>query len=297
MKKIFVLLVSIFLASLLVQPAVLADDSNDDRTESSIENSDSHNDDEDTHSGAIMEHHSQSGSLLESTKERKEAVLKKLKAGKLTAIQANRKQAAQNLKDFQTNNGNLLKSVKSELTDEQKTELTGNAQEFKSSMDSLRKQAQTATGSALSDLQDQMKELASKHYQDMKDIVGDNSGALDIIDQRINVFEENQSLREENTQIRKSYASDKTTIVEKYRENFSKRLAGTLDTIPTEKLTQVDTKIDTLLNKYENDATLSEAKKNAIIAQLIAIKSLVEESMSANGIQGDVLDVINSLVK
>ena len=68
--------------------------------------------------------------------------------------------------------------------------------------------------------------------------------------------------------------------VGKYKESFTKTLGAKLNTIPTENLKVIGTKIDTLIEQYTNNTNLTPEKKENFVSQLQALKEIVNEKLT-----------------
>jgi PHP family Zn ribbon phosphoesterase len=79
-------------------------------------------------------------------------------------------------------------------------------------------------------------------------------------------------------------------MVIKYKENFVKRIGSKIEVLAQkkpEKLEQILTKIDKMIEKFENKTNLSSEKKDKIISQLIAIKEMVEDKLEETELNED----------
>jgi len=65
----------------------------------------------------------------------------------------------------------------------------------------------------------------------------------------------------------------------KYRELFAKKLAWKLDSLTDDKIKAIIAKIDVAIKKYSNNKRLTPEKKEKFIAQLNAIKDLLQEKL------------------
>ena len=86
------------------------------------------------------------------------------------------------------------------------------------------------------------------------------------------------------------------TTVDKYRMAFVKRLGDRLDNIPAEKLEQIAARIDTLIEKYENNENISDRKKEAMLSALMALKEIIDEKLEGDETTDEVIDAIEDLL-
>jgi len=222
--------------------------------------------------------------------------IKRLREEAREEIKSNREEAEANRKAFQADNRNELKSLKADLTDEQKATLSELGKMFKEDMDALKKELKdAATPEEKVAIYEEMKTLVETHYIAMKDVVKDNAEAVALLEERHQVYLENETLREENRETREEYRTEREETIDNYRENFAKRLGDRLGRISDANLQKLLDRIDTLLAKYENDTTITEARKDKIVGQLVALKELIEEHMENDDVEADVLDIIEEI--
>lgn len=65
----------------------------------------------------------------------------------------------------------------------------------------------------------------------------------------------------------------------KYREAFAKKLGDRLMKFPVEKLNTIITKIDAMTEKIEANTDMDETKKEKLLAQLEALRALIQDAI------------------
>jgi hypothetical protein len=324
MKKLFVLLVSVFLLTLSSTSFTFA--TNDTDKDSSISSGSSYDsedgeddsDDEDeekyimTGSGMwagkatfkefIFRKKSDegkmngSGWIMKEERDTMKAKIKEMKKDMLDGIKENRDAAKENRKRFQDENLDDIDDVKSGLTDVQKTELEKLKTSFGVEMDALRAKMKTLTTLEEKEVpQAEMKGLAESHYTAVKKILWDD--AKELIEKRKEVYEENESLREENRDARKEFRGERAKLVENYKTAFVSRLGVKLDKVSNAKLETILTKVNTMIPTYEANASINATKKDKILGQLVALKEIIEEKIETDDVETEVLDLMNELTQ
>lgn len=85
--------------------------------------------------------------------------------------------------------------------------------------------------------------------------------------------------KEDFNKIKETFAIKKQDLKLKYKEIFSKQLEWKLDKFSEDKLQSIMKKIDWSIEKYTSNEKLSSEQKEKFIAQLIALKELVQEKI------------------
>lgn len=209
-------------------------------------------------------------------------------------IKENRMEASENRKEFRSENKDELMELKESLSDEQKESLEVARDEYKVAREALVTEIKAANAEEKEALMEEMKELGAAHFAEVEEILGVE--AAELLAERKGVYEENSELRMENRETRSDYRSERKEYVEKYRQNFVKRLGNSLDSIPTEKLEEVADRIDAFIEKYEANDTISDTKKDAILDQLAALKVIIEEKLESDEEVDDVTEMVETLL-
>ncbi len=212
-------------------------------------------------------------------------------------IKGNREEAEKNRKDFRRDHKDEYEKVKSELSDDQKNELEKVRDDFKESMKDLREKMKNSdTEEERTAVHAQMKKLAEEHYARIKEIVGNSPEGKKIVDARKDVWAENEMLRKENRDIRSNFRESRKDIVNKYKKAFVKKLGSRLDKVPSDKLVKIADRIDTLIQKFENNGNVSTKRKEAMLSALAALKEIIEEKIEWDSTTNDVVGMIEDLL-
>jgi hypothetical protein len=233
---------------------------------------------------------------MEMMKEKK-MVFKKLKEARNETIKANRDQMKENRSGFKTENKEEMKEVFSSLDESTQAELKELNETHKEAMSALKAEYKDMekTEENMAALKEKMEAAKADHYNEMKNVLGDNTEALELLEKRKELYKENMELRKENAQARKDFRGERSELVGKYKTKFADRLKSNLDRISPEKLEKVSGKIDTVIEKIEAKTNMSDEKKDQIVYQLIALKELVDEQLDQNEIENED-DVISEVL-
>jgi len=77
----------------------------------------------------------------------------------------------------------------------------------------------------------------------------------------------------------KDFKETKQELKIKYKKQFAKKLAWKLDSLTDDKIKAIIAKIDVAIEKYSTNERLTPEKKEKFIAQLNAIKDLLQEKL------------------
>lgn len=86
--------------------------------------------------------------------------------------------------------------------------------------------------------------------------------------------------KQDFNKIKENFQVKKQDLKAKYKEQFAKQLQARLDKLPVEKLQSVIEKIDLSIEKYTANDKLTSQQKEKFIAQLHALKEIVQEKIS-----------------
>lgn len=92
-------------------------------------------------------------------------------------------------------------------------------------------------------------------------------------------MEKNKELRGDNKEIRQDFRQQRQDLRVKYREQFTKALGSRLDKMNEDKLNIVITRIDSAIAKVESNTKLTQTNKDKLLAQLDALKDLINEKL------------------
>lgn len=227
-----------------------------------------------------------SGALL------KKQELEKLREEKKEEIEQNKEKMKENRQEFRADVKELKSTSWALLTSEQKEKIKALNDAMKVELAPLiEKLRQEKNIDARKILIDQINEIHKKYVEKVKEIVGENANLLGLVDKRIEVLDENKLLRQENLDTRKEWREAKAELIEKYKTAFMNKLKSKLDTISAEKLEKVLTKVNAMIEKTLNNNKLSQTSKEKIIAQLEALKEILENKIDETTIINDEIDL------
>lgn len=203
-----------------------------------------------------------------------------------------------NLDNFIQENGKLKDILK--LTDEEKAEVDALREEHKDDVEALKAEyeAKIASWATLEEkdllrveLRTKLHELNKTFLEEMNSSVSRSDEVKAYVTARKAVFDENKALRMANLKNREELRWDKKVHVLKYKDKFVKAIWKKIDKIAMSKATALEkvlVKIDAMMDRFEANTKLSEENKTKILAQLIALKELVEDSLENSEIEQEV---------
>jgi len=208
----------------------------------------------------------------------------------------NRNEAKENRKAFREENKAELQEVRENLTDDQQSELENTRESFKNEFAALREEMKQAQDDQEKEaIREEIDELKGAQFIKIGEIIWES--ALVLIEERKAVSEENESLREESREIRAQYKANRKEQIDTYRDAFVKRIWNRLDNIPTANLEKAAEKIDAMLEKIENDETMSEERKQARLDAVLALKEIVEDRLENDESEEDILEIFSDILE
>lgn len=204
----------------------------------------------------------------------------------------------ENIENFKEENGKLRDVLK--LSDEEKAELDTLRSEHEEDVKALKAEYEAKINAATTpeakdvlreELRTKLHELNKTYLEEMNSLVSKNEEAKAYIMARKAVFDENKVLKQEFAKSREELRWDKKEHVLKYKDKFVKSIWKKVEKIAmqkSEKLEKVLVKIDAMMDRFEANTKLSEENKTKILAQLIALKELVEDSLESVEIEQEI---------
>lgn len=181
------------------------------------------------------------------------------------------------------------------LSQEQKAKLEELRISHQAEITSLKEELKTAgrDEEKRAELRLKYEVLLQKHVTELKEIIGSDSDFSTKISQAADARKEvrlqNQQIRSEIRAERKDLLEKKQASIVKYRTVFTKQLSLRLEKIPVEKLEKISEKIDALYTKTEANTRITDAKKEALLAQLVALQDVIETRLEETEIDMDSL--------
>ncbi|NUJ98053.1 hypothetical protein HGA92_04685 [Candidatus Gracilibacteria bacterium] len=243
-------------------------------------------------SGAIMTQsglyipQSVSGSII------KKEDLKILKQDKKENIEENKEEMKKNRQEFRDDVKDLKSASGALFTNEQKEKIKALNDQMKEELEpfieKLRQEKDIDTRKLIIE---EINAIHKKYAEKVKEIVGENANLVGLIDKRIEVLDKNKDLRQENLDTRKKWREERAELIEKYKTAFMNKLKSKLDTISADKLEKVLTKVNTMIQTTTNNKKLTQASKDKILAQLEALKEILENKIDETTIINDEVDL------
>lgn len=204
----------------------------------------------------------------------------------------------ENLQDFRTHSGSLRDNL--HLSDEDKAKLEALRSEHKSDMETLKAdyEAKIKVATTLEEkevlrveLREKMQELSKAYLTELKTLVSQDEQAHAYIEARKAVFEENKALRKASLEKRREFRGERVSQILTQKEVLTKSLGSRVDTIvqkKPEKVVNILTKVEAMIQKFETNTKLTEVNKQKILDQLKALKELIEDSATNQEIETEV---------
>lgn len=204
----------------------------------------------------------------------------------------------ENLQDFRTHSGSLRDNL--HLSDEDKAKLEALRSEHKSDMETLKAdyEAKIKVATTLEEkevlrveLREKMQELSKAYLTELKTLVSQDEQAHAYIEARKAVFEENKALRKASLEKRRELRGERVSQILTQKEVLTKSLGSRVDTIvqkKPEKVVNILTKVEAMIQKFETNTKLTEVNKQKILDQLKALKELIEDSVTNQEIETEV---------
>jgi len=218
-----------------------------------------------------------------------------IKAGAKADVKKNRMQAKENRSEFRTEYKDELEELKASLSDDQKSQLEELKAAYKSEVEEIRENMKSAeSDEERSELAWELAELRDQQFEDISEILWDE--AAEMLEARKAIFEENKALRSESKEVRMNAREERAEYIDTYKWAFLERIWNRLDGASADSLEKISERIDMILEKTENNTSMSEEKKQARIDAIMALKEIIEEQLEAAEEDQDALEVVSELI-
>lgn len=192
-------------------------------------------------------------------------------------IETNREEIRENREDFRTERGTgVVKKVA--LSEETKAKIKELMEAHKAKVEEY-KVALEAKELTRAEFLAKVEELRKSTHESLVALVWNNEEAMRILGLKKEMLENNMDLRKENVQAKKEFVNFKQGLKAKYKERFIKSLWTKLDKLSNEKLEKVLARIDAAVEKTWANEKLSQINKDKILAQLEALKAIINEKL------------------
>ncbi|MDD5770230.1 MAG: hypothetical protein PHE25_04615 [Candidatus Gracilibacteria bacterium] len=197
------------------------------------------------------------------------------------------KQVVNQAKDYAKDQ---IETTKKSLTQEQLTKVSELMKTLEVSIKYLR---ENITKDNLDEIKTKADELKAEYLQKFDD--AGLSDVKNIIESRFEIFYQNNFVKK--PEIQKTKNDYKKQILEarmqakmtvddlkmKYKQKFVKQLESKLATLSTDKIKNILAKIDIVIEKYNANTEITQEQKDKFIAQLNALKELLQEKLDEIG--------------
>ncbi len=222
----------------------------------------------------------------------KKEELEKLRQEKKIEIESNREKMKENKQEFKDDVKDLRSTSWALFTNEQKEKIKALNDQMKEELEPfIEKLRQEKDIDARKLIIEEINAIHKKYAEKVKEIVGENANLVGLIDKRIEVLDKNKDLRQENLDTRKEWREERAELIEKYKTAFMNKLKSKLDTISAEKLEKILVKVNTMIQTTTNNKKLTQASKDKILAQLEALKEILENKIDETTIINDEVDL------
>lgn len=113
----------------------------------------------------------------------------------------------------------------------------------------------------------QYNEQKREEYRELKD------------DYKEKMKENKNEYKEKKQEAKQNFQDKKQELKMKYKAKFAKALEAKLANFSTDKIKAVIAKIDTVIEKYNSNEALTQDQKDKFVAQLNALKELLQEKI------------------
>lgn len=216
-----------------------------------------------------------------ATVDLKKEEFRKMRELERSKIEANKAKIKDNRQNFRAQIWTWALIKKPVLSDEVKAEVKKILDAHKVSADIIRLSV-ASWSLTKEEWFTQIEELRKTTYDSIKTLVGDNAEAIKILDMKENMLSQNMEIRKDNVQVRQDFRQQRQDLRVKYKEKFTKALWDRLDKMTDEKLEKVLTRIESAIEKTSANEKLSQTNKDKILAQLEALKSIINEKLWIN---------------
>ena len=134
-------------------------------------------------------------------------------------------------------------------------------------------------------LKAKMNELKDSLYADLQEALAGNDEALAALNEKMEKATDYANKKAVKTEARKANRGNKAEKVKGYKKAFSEKLKNNIDTISSEKLESVHSKIIVLVEKVEAKTNMDDDKQESLVAQLIALQEIIEDQIEMNALE------------
>lgn len=209
--------------------------------------------------------------------------VKELRSNRNETLKANKKEAKENIKIFREENKWEFRKVLSEMEDDTKDSLRELEIQFKKEAQIIKDTIKDNFNDdeLRKSLLDELQELRKAFYEDSKELLWSSEDALWLLEERKDVFLENDNLRKENAKARMEYRWEISDLVSEQKLELLNKIKHNLDDADNAKLERLLSLLEKISIKFEN-AKISDDKKDEVQSKIIALKEIIEEKLDSN---------------
>jgi hypothetical protein len=223
-------------------------------------------------------------------------------------IRENRQEARENRQEFRQENW-FLEQYLTWYTQEVRKQILDMKKEYQDKVFEIVK----SSSWALSDDQKvQIDTLNTEFISKVSPLVWDNQKVLEFLKLRYDVFKENQDLRDQNKEMRQEYRQNfwktnswsvnndkprednkQSWLKDKYKKLFEQKYSDKIASLSTDKVKLLISKIETLVQTYRDSTELTDTQKAQKIAQLEALRDILDDQLTQSESLIDVDSLLN----
>ncbi|MDD3144607.1 MAG: hypothetical protein PHV23_00690 [Candidatus Gracilibacteria bacterium] len=197
-----------------------------------------------------------------------------------------------NLQDLKDNRSEIktefsLKSVLKGLTPELITEVKTLDETFRNDVKALEEKIKTNIGDIVKvkELRLELQNIRIAYNEKLISLVTDTE-VKNTLTKRLELLKQNFELIDSNIDARIEYRGALNDKVTTYKDKLSTKLGNGLPKVKEANIEKVLSKVDSVITIIENNTKITQYNKDKIIAQIIALKELLEEQIESNSSVG-----------
>ncbi|MDA9128964.1 hypothetical protein N9J72_00610 [Candidatus Gracilibacteria bacterium] len=219
------------------------------------------------------------------------------KAQRVEAQEMRNTKVEENRTESRDTNKENVQTLETKLTDEQKEQMKELRDMLQDDLEEYREALENAVSEeARATIRDEMHTLIADYDTQIKEILGDNTEALNIFNERKTVLKEKAELLRQNREMRSDNTTVKRETVVQYRTAFVSRIGNALDNLSNDKLEQIVERIDSMIEDFETKSGISDERRDSMLAALTALKEIIEEKLETDNLEDDILDTVEALI-
>lgn len=198
----------------------------------------------------------------------------------------------ENRKNFMEEEGKA-KEAFADLPEEVKTQLKtlGEQRETDLKVVKEKMEDEALTQEEKDNLREEYRAINDEYHNKVKENLADYPDALAYVEAKGELKDKNRVLRDDIRGNRREFKEEKKELISKYRYTYFDQLQVILPKVKTEKLEQISEKIDSMIEKLENNTSMNEDTKDKLMAQYISIQEIIEEELTTRDEDEESIDL------